>query len=564
MQRLDEMDSRLKVSMKKQTPPHAVSPASAKLASTAVPFPLVGIGASAGGLEALGLFFQHVPKDSNLAFVVVLHLDPTQKGIIVELLQRMTPMPVTQAKERLRVAPGHVYVIPPNKNLSILNGVLHLFAPTEPRGLRLPIDFFFRALALDQKENSVGVILSGMGSDGMLGLRAIKENGGVGFVQDPATAKFTGMPRSSVDAELADVVAQAEELPGKILAFLQHPRLEIPPALTLESKAQSSLAKILITLRTKTGMDFSHYKKSTIYRRIERRMGVHQLDKIASYASLIQQAPQEAVLLSKELLIGVTNFFRDQAVWEQLKQQLSAMLEALPQGSPLRAWTPGCSTGEEAYTLAMIFQEAQDRVQPIGKHTLQIFATDLDVDAIAKARAGFYPLNIAIDVSPERLDRFFVQEEQGYRVAKQLRDSVIFAPQNVIMEPPFTKLDVLVCRNLLIYLDADLQKKLIPLFHYALKPGGILCLGTSETIGQFTDLFTALDSKSRLYQRLAPLRGTRHLDFPSKHSPTLSGAARAADGGLGARSLSCRIRIPETAGERSPAASGYSSARTWI
>ena len=470
-----------------------------------------------------------------MAFVVVQHLDPTQKGLMVELLQRLTPMPVAQAKERMRVAPGRVYIIPPNRNLSILNGTLHLFAPTEPRGMRLPIDFFFRALAADQKGNSVGVILSGMGSDGMLGLRAIRENAGVGFVQDPLTAKFDGMPRSAIDAGLADVVAPAEELPGRIMAFLQHPRLADRPALNLDIKSQSSLEKILIVLRSKTGQDFSHYKKSTIYRRIERRMGLHQIDKISTYARFLQEAPQETELLFKELLIGVTNFFRDEAVWKRLKQQLSTMLAGLPQGSALRAWTPGCSTGEEAYTLAMVFDEALDEALPQGKHTLQIFATDLDVDAIAKARTGLYPLNIATDVSAERLSRFFVQEENGYRVSKQLRERVIFAPQNVIMEPPFTRLDILVCRNLLIYLDADLQKRLIPLFHYALKPGGVLCLGTSETIGPFADLFTPLDAKARLYQRLILTGRSGQVEFPSKHSPLLPSAPQPLASGSAAK-----------------------------
>jgi len=525
--------------MKKQTTPSQPRPATAKPASKTSPpsphgkavrgassFPLVGIGASAGGLEALRLFFQHMPEDSSMAFVVVQHLDPTQKGLMVELLQRLTPMPVAQAKERMRVVPGHVYVIPPNKNLAILNGVLHLFDPTEPRGLRLPIDFFFRALAADQKGNSVGVILSGMGSDGMLGLRAIRENAGGGFVQEPSTAKFDGMPRSAIDAGLADVVAPAEELPGRIFAFFQHPRLSDRPALTLDIKSQSSLEKILIVLRSKTGQDFSHYKKSTIYRRIERRMGLHQIDKIATYARFLQEAPQETELLFKELLIGVTNFFRDETVWEQLKQHLATMLAALPQGSALRAWTPGCSTGEEAYTLGMILSEAQDEALPLGKRALQIFATDLDADAIAKARIGLYPLNIATDVSPKRLSRFFVQEENGYRVSKQLRESVIFAPQNVIMEPPFTKLDILICRNLLIYLDADLQKRLIPLFHYALKPDGILCLGTSETIGPFTDLFAPLDAKTRLFRRLAHTGRTGQVEFPSKHNIPLPGASQ--------------------------------------
>lgn len=488
-------------------------------------FPIVGIGASAGGLEALELFFRHVPLGCDLAFVVVQHLDPTQKGVMVELLQRLTPMPVAQAKERLRVEPGHVYVIPPNKNLAILKGVLHLFAPVEPRGLRLPIDFFLRSLADDQKENSVGVILSGMGSDGMLGMRAIKDSAGACFVQDPATAKFDGMPRSALDAGVADVVEPVEKLPGSILAYLKRPRLISRPNLVLGTSAQGSLEKILIILRTRTGQDFSQYKKSTIYRRVERRMGLHQIDKLAVYARFLQENPQEADLLFKELLIGVTSFFRDPAVWEQFKACIPALLKGMPQGGTLRAWTPGCSTGEESYTLAMLLQEALDSENAPGKYSVQIFATDLDADAIARARTGQYLPNIAADVSQERLRRFFVQEENGYRVGKQIRDCVIFAPQNVIMEPPFTKLDILVCRNLLIYLEAALQKKLLPLFHYALKPNGVLCLGTSETIGAYTDLFAPLDSKVRLYRRLVPAGRTGQVEFPSTFGPALHGTA---------------------------------------
>jgi two-component system CheB/CheR fusion protein len=527
--------------MKKNTKPDQADPKPAKAAAPgsppaasrsrqgagSTPLLIVGVGASAGGLEALEQFFRNVPAGCGLAFVVVQHLDPTQKGVMVELLQRLTPMPVAQAKERLKIHPDRVYVIPPNKNLSVLNGSLHLFAPEAPRGLRLPIDFFFRSLAEDQRENAVGVILSGMGSDGMLGLRAIKENAGGGFVQEPGSAKFDGMPRSAVDAGLADIVAPAEELPGKILAFLRRPRLVARPNLLLGATAQSTLEKIFIHLRSKTGQDFSQYKKSTIHRRIERRMGLHQIDKLSVYARYLQENPQEAELLFKELLIGVTSFFRDPAVWDQLKQRLTASLAARPKDSTYRAWTPGCSTGEEAYSLSMIFQEALEEAKVPGKYTLHVFATDLDADAIEKARAGLYPANIEADVSPERLRRFFVKEEQGYRVGKVIRDSVIFAPQNVIMEPPFTRLDILVCRNLLIYLEPGLQKKLLPLFHYALKPGGILCLGTSETIGSFTDLFAPLDSKARLYRRLVPTGRAELVEFPSAYSAPPGGAASA-------------------------------------
>ena len=368
--------------------------------------------------------------------------------------------------------------------------------------MRLPIDFFFRSLADDCQARSIGVILSGMGSDGTLGLRAIKEKAGVVFVQAPASAKFDGMPRSAIDAGLADVVAPAEELPGRIIDYLKHAPLTATPDPSRESKTQSALEKVFILLRTQTGHDFSLYKKSTIYRRVERRMGLHQIDKIATYVRFLRENPQEIELLFKELLIGVTSFFRDPPAWEQLKDEvIPALLAAHPKGGVLRAWASGCSTGEEAYSLAMVFKEALERVKPAGNFSLQIFATDLDRDAIDRARAGVYPANIAADVSPERLRRFFVQDEHGYRVGKEIREMVIFAPQNVIMDPPFTKLDLLICRNLLIYLDPEMQKKLIPLFHYSLNPGGVLFLGSAETIGAFTDLFAPLAGKTRFYRR---------------------------------------------------------------
>jgi len=483
-------------------------------------FPIVGIGASAGGLEALELFLKHVPEGSGMAFVIVQHLDPTHKGIMVELLQRTTRMPVVQVRDRQKVAPDRVYVIPPNKDMSILHGVLHLLEPAAPRGLRLPIDFFFRSLADDCRSRSIGVILSGMGSDGTLGLRAIKEKAGVVFVQAPASAKFDGMPRSAVDAGLADVVAPAEQLPGRIIDYLKHAPLAAKPDPSREDKAQSALEKVFILLRTQTGHDFSPYKKSTIYRRVERRMGLHQIDKIATYVRFLRENPQEIELLSKELLIGVTGFFRDSPAWEQLKDEvIPALLAAHPKGGVLRAWTPGCSTGEEAYSLAMVFKEALERVKPAGNFSLQVFATDLDRDAIDRARAGVYPANIAADISPERLRRFFSQDEQGYRVGKEIRETVVFAPQNVIMDPPFTKLDLLVCRNLLIYLDQGMQKKLIPLFHYSLNPGGVLFLGSAETIGTFTHLFAPLAKKARLYRRLDSVLGEAPVEFPSSFVP---------------------------------------------
>ena len=480
-------------------------------------FPIVGLGASAGGLEALEQFLSHVPKQCGLGFVVVQHLDPSRKGILVELLQRNAAMSVVQIKDRMKVEPDHVYVIPPNKDLSILHGVLHLLEPAAPRGLRLPIDFFFRSLADDQHERGLGVILSGMGSDGTLGLRAIKEKAGAVFVQTPASAKFDSMPRMAIEAGLADVTAPAEELPGKIIDYLKHVPLRIPPSRDNDEKNQSALEKIMILLRTQSGHDFSLYKKGTLHRRIERRMGLHQIAKIADYVRYLRENSHETELLFKELLIGVTRFFRDPDVWEQLKDKvIPDVFAARPQGGALRAWIAGCSTGEEAYSLAMVFKEALERVKPAKNFSLKIFATDLDKDAIDKARAAVYPANISLDVSEKRLRRFFLKNEQGgYAMKKEIREMIIFAPQNLVMHAPFTKLDFVTCRNLLIYLDAELQKKIMPLFHYSLNSGGILLLGSAETVGTATDLFTPLAGKTRLYRRLDTAPQLNLIEFPS-------------------------------------------------
>src|ERR1039458_4960443 len=475
--------------------PAKVAPPETPASPANVSFPIVGIGASAGGLEALERFLGHVPAGSGMAFVIVQHLDPTHKGVMPELLQRATSMKVIQVKDRTKVRPDCVYVIPPNKDMSILHGVLYLLEPVAPRGLRLPIDYFLRSLAQDQEGRSIGVILSGMGSDGTLGLRAIKEKAGVVLVQEPATAKFDSMPRSAVDAGLADIVAPVHELPGKILAYLQLTPLIARTEAALEDKTQSALEKVVVLLRAQTGNDFSLYKRNTLYRRIERRMGIHQIDKMPMYVRYLQENSQELNLLFKELLIGVTNFFRDPAAWEQLREEaIPALLARRSSGQTLRAWVPGCSTGEEAYSLAIVLKEAVEEIKPKANFTIQVFATDLDGDAIDKARQGLFPANITADVSKERLKRFFTKEERGYRVRKEIREMVIFAPQNVIMDPPFTKLDILTCRNLLIYLTAEVQKKLIPLFHYSLSPGGILFLGSAETIGDADRKSTRLNS----------------------------------------------------------------------
>ncbi len=509
MKKLSSRSRRGKTPAKPRLPEPVIAPAKA-------PFPIVGIGASAGGLEALEQFLAKVPEASGLAFVIVQHLDPTRKGIMPQLLQRATGMKVVQVKERTAVKPDCVYVIPPNKDMSILHGVLHLLKPAGSRGLRLPIDFFLRSLAQDQQEHSVGVILSGMGSDGTQGLRAIKEKAGVVLVQDPATAKFDSMPRSGIEAGLADIVAPAGDLPGRILAYLKRTPLIARKHPSQEHMTQSALEKAVILLRSRSGNDFSFYKRNTIFRRIERRMGIHQILKMADYVRYLQENSQELDLLFNELLIGVTSFFRDPGVWELLSQQAvpALMTSRLPRQA-LRAWVPACSTGEEAYSLAIVLREALEAIKPDGKFAIQIFATDLDRDAIDKARQGVYPDHIAADMSEARLNRFFLKEDRGYRVRKEIREMVIFAPQNLIMDPPFTKLDILSCRNLLIYLTSEVQKKLIPLFHYSLSPGGILLLGSAEAVGDSADLFTPLSGKSRIFLRTEASPGAEQIVFPS-------------------------------------------------
>ncbi len=487
-----------------------------------VSIPIVGIGASAGGFEALEQFMAHVPENCGMAFVIVQHLDPTRKGLMPELLQRGTRMKVAQVKDQTRVQPNRVYVIPPNKNMSILHGVLHLFAPSAKRGQRLPIDFFLSSLAQDQQQKAIGVILSGMASDGTQGLRDIKEKGGLAVAQDPASAKFDGMPRSVIDAGLADIVAPAQELPGQIMAHLKRVPHDPPHDPPVESGMRGAVEKILLLMRSRTGHDFSYYKKNTLHRRIERRMSIHQLAKISLYVRFLNENPEELDLLFNELLIGVTGFFRDPDVWQLLRDKTLPELLAHHPTRLLRAWVAGCSTGEEAYTLAIVFREVVEKLKPGKNFKLQIFATDLDRDAIDKARQGVFSDKISIDLTPEQLRRYFTKEEGGYRVRAEIREMVIFSPHSVIKDPPFTKLDILSCRNLLIYLAPEIQKKLFPLFHYSLHPGGLLILGNAETIGQFTGLFSTVSGKSRVYQRLESAVRPEPIEFPSSFAPGMS------------------------------------------
>ncbi|MDP3824808.1 MAG: chemotaxis protein CheB [Burkholderiales bacterium] len=475
----------------------------------------VGVGASAGGLAAIEQFLAQTPPDSGLAYVVVQHLDPTHKAMLVELLRRNTAMPVFEAAEAMRLEPDVVYVIPPNRDLTLVAGVLHLAPPVQPRGLRLPIDLLFSSLARDQGERAVGVVLSGMGSDGTLGLQAIKSQGGLTLAQTPESAQFDSMPRSAIGAGCVDIVGLPADLPrhiGRVTADQQAAALL--PAGSEESDAQA-LSSILQLLHHRSKHDLSDYKPSTLRRRIQRRMSVHGMPTQADYEGFVRRNPQELDLLFKEVLIGVTSFFRDPDVWRELKEAVVPVLLARgAQGSRLRAWVVGCSTGEEAYSLAMVFTEVMAEVPAAAGRSIQIFASDLSADAINTARKGRYPARITADVGAARLERFFTAQSDGYLINKQIREMVLFAQHDVILDPPFTKLDLLSCRNLMIYFNATLQMRLMPLFSYSLRPGGALLLGGSETVGSSHALFTPLSLQSRLYWRNETALPAGSVEFP--------------------------------------------------
>ncbi len=468
-------------------------------------FPIVGIGASAGGLAAFEAFFAGLPAatDPGMAFVLVQHLAPDHKSILAELIRRYTRMQVFEVEDGMVVQPNCVYIIPPGRDMAFLNGALHLLAPAEPRGQRLPIDFFFRSLAQDQHERAIGIVLSGTASDGTQGVRAIKAEGGMVMAQNPASTEFDGMPRSALATGLVDYELPPAEMGAQLMAYAMHAFGKLSKSTPLpEPKVESLLKKIFILLRAQTGHDFSQYKPSTIGRRIERRMAVHQIAAMDGYVKFLQQTPAEVKALFEDMLIGVTSFFRDPAAFQALEDQvIPKLFENKSPDAMIRIWTPGCSTGEEAYSLAILLVERMELLKQ--SYTVQLFATDIDPQAIATARIGRYPAGIAADLTPERLARFFTAEPagSGYRIHKSIRDLLVFSEQNVIKDPPFSKLDLIACRNLLIYLDTDLQKKLIPLFHYALKPGGWLFLGTSESVGEFGELFGVLDRKAKIYQR---------------------------------------------------------------
>ena len=465
--------------------------------------PLVGIGASAGGLEAFEAFFRACPANSGIAFILVPHLDPAHDSLMTEILQRCTVMPVVQALDLVAVEPNHVYIIPPNREMAILHGALQLSVPDAARGHRMPIDAFFCSLAADQANHAIGIVLSGTASDGTLGLGAIQAAGGVCMVQEPTSAKYDGMPQSAITAGYATHILPVEQMPAMLLQLISQTgyrqRLPVIPA----EKTTGGLNKVLLQLRASLGHDFSLYKKSTIGRRIARRMAQHGIEDELAYARFLKENPAEVQLLFTELLINVTRFFRDPEAFIALKQTiLPALLIGKPPGYVFRVWVAACSSGEEAYSIAILLRELQSELPALQEQDVSvlIYATDLDDDAIATARAGHYPLHIAQDVTPERLRRFFIKDATGYKIKKDIRDTVVFAVQNVIKDPPFTKLDVLSCRNLMIYLEPELQTRLISTFHYALKPQGVLFLSTSESIPSQPELFTSLDRKWKLYQ----------------------------------------------------------------
>ncbi|MDD5037208.1 MAG: chemotaxis protein CheB [Methylococcaceae bacterium] len=486
-------------------------PAVPKLALPVGDFPIVGIGASAGGLAAFEAFFSGMPAntDPGMAFVLVQHLAPDHKSILSDLLKRYTRMQVFEVEDGMAVQPNCTYIIPPNRDMALLNGSLQLLEPSAPRGQRLPIDFFFRSLAQDQKERAICIVLSGTGSDGTLGVRSIKGEGGMVMAQAPETTEYDGMPRSAIATGLVDFVLSPADMMTQLINFAQQAfgKAQHPASLPA-SNADDALKKIFVLLRAQTSHDFSQYKRNTIIRRVERRMAVHQIARLDEYVRYCQQIPAEIHALFRDLLIGVTQFFRDPNEFKALSEQVVPRLFAgKPAGTLIRIWVPGCSTGEEAYSLAILLQEQLEVSKKSAK--VQIFATDIDSNAIETARSGLYPASIAADLTPERLARFFSREADGssYRIHKGIRDLLVFSDQDVIKDPPFSKLDLISCRNLLIYLGSDLHKKLIPLFHYALNPGGFLFLGTSETVGEFADLFATLDRKAKLYQRKEEVRG---------------------------------------------------------
>lgn len=460
----------------------------------------VGIGGSAGSLEALERFFRSMPADTGVACVVIIHLDPHHKSNTCELLQDFTTMDVCEAEDNMPVRPNAVYIIPPGKNLTILNSTIQITDIADTDEMNMPIDSFFRSLAKDQKDKSIGIILSGMGTDGTLGLRAIQEFGGMTMVQHPDSARYDSMPRSAIRNGLVDFSLTPEKMPKTIINYLRKSP-DVIAREALERTEMANLHKIFLLVREQTRVDFSEYKISTVLRRVDRRMNLKYISTLSDYEDFLRNNPKEIDLLYKELLIGVTNFFRDPEAFENLKPNIIQRIKELPPHQTVfRAWCPGCATGEEAFSIAILIRECLEECHLQNDIHIQIYATDISSDEIEYARKGRYPKNIVADVSPTRLKKWFVSEGDSYVVCKDIRESVIFASHNIISDPPFIKLNLICCRNLLIYFTAELQKKILLLFSYALLPHGILFLGTSESLHTNEELFSVRDAKWKIFE----------------------------------------------------------------
>ena len=464
-------------------------------------FPIVAIGASAGGLEALESFFSNMPAEPGLSFVVIQHLSPESKSFMREILQAKTKIAVQRMENGIKIEPNNVYVNPPGMEISLFGRTLHLTEPRAGKAPLFPIDSFFRSIAENEKEKAICVILSGTGTDGTLGLQAVKEEGGVVIVQDVNQAQFDGMPRSAVGTGIVDMVLPVEKMAEEILSYVKRPYIMVTEKNGIVPKTlQNFLEKILLLIRDRTGVDFTDYKHTSIHRRVERRMAIHQIDSREDYFRYLEGNPSEAGALSKDFLIGVTRFFRDAPAFEVLSERVvSELIQTKRQNSTLRIWVPGCSTGEEAISIAILLVEYMEKLNV--QHSIQIFGTDLDPSTIDRARLGEYPESIVSDVSGERLERFFVKTEHAYRIKKFIREMIVYAVQNIAHGTPFSKMDLISCRNVLIYMGMKLQRKILPIFHYSLNEGGYLFLGSSESIGRFDDLFSTIETHWKIYQR---------------------------------------------------------------
>ena len=458
---------------------------------------IVGIGASAGGLEALQQFFQHMPGNSGLSFVVIQHLSPDYKSLMADILGKHTEMTVIQAENGMEVRPDTVYLIPPKKNMTITDGKLVLTDYIHGT-LNHPIDVFFTSLAQEQKERGIAVVMSGTGSDGTSGIKAVKERGGLVIIQSPETAKFDGMPRSAINTGLADFILTPDEIVDEILNFCNYPTLIKPQEQEVLLTDEETFPRIYASLKKVSGIDFTNYKRTTVLRRIERRMVVTHSTNLAEYVNLLSENPEEANILVKEILIGVTNFFRDPPYFDKLKEKvIYSIVERSSEKDPIRVWSAGCSTGEEAYSIAILFREVLDELNV--HRDIKIFATDVDTKAIEQAGKGVYTESILDDVSSERLARFFSKKGDQYTISKEIRRMIIFAPHNMLSDPPFGKLDLISCRNVMIYFQPVLQRSLFGIFHSALKNGGYLFLGKSETAGEYSSVFAPVCSTEKIY-----------------------------------------------------------------